>query len=158
MTYDRPTMIAELRRDEGERLKAYRDTATPPRWTIGVGRNLDDVGTAPLARSVADVKAKGITEAESASMLAHDLDRVDADLGRHLPWWRKLDPVRQRVLVNMCFNMGVGSLCGFKNTLTMVEQGRFAGAAANMLLSRWAAQVGARAERLAYMMRTGGAS
>src|SRR5439155_14876761 len=140
MTDDRAAIVAGLRRDEGERLKAYRDSVG--KWTIGVGRNLDDVGTAPLPRSVDDVKARGVNEAESAAMLEHDLDRVDADLDRRLPWWRKLDAVRQRVLVNMCFNMGVGSLCGFKNTLTMIEQGRYAGAAAGMLASRWAAQVG----------------
>lgn len=155
MTYDRTTMIAELRRDEGERLKAYKDTVG--KWTIGVGRNLDDVGTAPLTRTVADVKANGISADESAQMLAHDLDRVDGDLDKHLPWWRGLDPVRQRVLVNMCFNMGIGGLCGFVNTLSRVHGGQYAAAAEGMLLSKWARQVGARATRLAAMMRTSAA-
>ncbi|WP_338862872.1 hypothetical protein [Mycetohabitans rhizoxinica] len=27
-------------------------------------------------------------------------------LDRHLPWWRSLDAVRQRVLINMAFNLG----------------------------------------------------
>lgn len=155
MTYDRATMIAELDRDEGERLKAYKDTVG--KWTIGVGRNLDDVGTAPLNRTVADVKANGITAAESAQMLAHDLDRVDSDLDKHLPWWRELDPVRQRVLVNMCFNMGIGGLCGFVNTLGMIRQHRYIEASRGMLQSKWARQTGARATRLAAMMRTGAA-
>ena len=39
---------------EGLCLDLYRDTASPPRWTIGVGRNLSDVGlrdeTEALAR------------------------------------------------------------------------------------------------------------
>jgi lysozyme len=153
MTYDRATMRAELKRDEGERLKPYKDTVG--KWTVGVGRNLDDVGTAPLNRSVEDVKAHGITAAESAQMLDHDLDRVDADLDRRLPWWRKLDPVRQRVLVNMAFNMGIDSFCGFTNTLRMVERGDYEEAAAGMMASKWARQVHARADRLASMMRTG---
>lgn len=155
MTYDRTAMIAEIRRDEGERLKAYKDTVG--KWTIGVGRNLDDVGTAPLSRSVAYVKANGITEAESAEMLAHDLDRVDADLDKRLAWWRDLDPVRQRVLVNMCFNMGIGGLCGFVNTLSMIRTHRYTEAASNMLASKWARQAGARATRLSNIMRTGAA-
>lgn len=153
MTYDRAAMIAELRRDEGERLRAYKDTVG--KWTIGVGRNLDDVGTAPLGRSVADVKAKGVSRAESALMLAHDLGRVDADLDRKLAWWRELDPVRQRVLVNMCFNLGIGGLLGFVNTLAMVKARRHTEAAANMLKSKWAGQVGNRAKRLSEMMKTG---
>lgn len=154
-SYDRTALIAELRRDEGERLRAYKDTVG--KWTIGIGRNLDDVGTAPLDRTVADVKAKGITSAESAAMLSHDLGRVEADLDRRLPWWRKLDPVRQRVMVNMCFNLGIGGLCGFVNTLKMIEEHRFTEAASNMLASKWARQVGARAQRLSAMMRTGAA-
>lgn len=156
-TYDRVAMIAELRRDEGERLKAYRDTVG--KWTIGIGRNLDDVGTEPLARSVADVKAKGINAAEADLMLMHDLDRVDRDLDRKLSWWRTLDPVRQRIMVNMCFNMGIGDgvkgLTGFKNTLRMIEEKRFEAAAANMLASKWSRQVGQRANRLSNMMKTG---
>jgi lysozyme len=156
VTYDRTAMIAELRRDEGERLRAYRDTVG--KLTIGVGRNLDDVGTAPLPRTVADVKAKGITAAESALMLAHDLDRVDADLDKRLPWWRELDPVRQRVLVNMCFNLGIGGVCGFVNTLSMIRGHRYTEAASNMLASKWARQVGQRATRLSNMMRTGAAT
>lgn len=155
MSYDRPSMIAELRRDEGERLKAYKDTVG--KWTIGVGRNLDDVGTAPLDRTVADVKAKGITGDETSQMLAHDLDRVDGDLDKRLPWWRDLDPVRQRVLVNMCFNLGIGGLCGFVNTLAMIRTHRYTEASSNMLQSKWARQVGQRATRLSNMMRTGAA-
>lgn len=154
-TYGRAAMIAELRRDEGERRRAYKDTVG--KWTIGVGRNLDDVGTEPLGRTVADVKANGITEAESALMLAHDLNRVDADLDRKLSWWRNLDPVRQRIMVNMCFNLGIGGLLGFHNTLAMIEGHRYTEAAQNMLASKWARQVGDRAKRLSAMMRTGAA-
>lgn len=154
-TYDRSIMIAELRRDEGERLKAYKDTVG--KWTIGVGRNLDDVGTAPLTRTVADIKAKGITATESATLLGYDLDRVDADLDKRLPWWRGLDPVRQRVMVNMCFNLGIGGLCGFVNTLRMIQQHRYTEAANNMMLSKWAQQVKGRANRLSGMMKTGAA-
>lgn len=157
MTYDLNLMREELRRDEGERLKAYKDTATPPRWTIGIGRNLDDVGAAPLPRTVADIKKNGIGTTESAQLLDHDLERVDADLDKRLPWWRNLDPVRQRVLVNMCFNLGIGGLCGFVNTLRMIEQHRYTEASINMLASKWARQVGERAKRLSAMMKTGAA-
>lgn len=61
---------------------------------------------------------------------------------------------RQRVLVNMAFNLGMTGLLGFKTTLLAMEQGRYEDAA-RMLRSRWAGQVGVRAERLSEMMRTG---
>lgn len=139
-TFDMPTLLAELKRDEGVRLKPYTDTVG--KLTIGVGRNLTDVG---------------ISDDECTALLQNDIDKVLAQLDRSLPWWRKLDPVRQRVLVNMAFNMGMTGLLTFKNTLAAVQSGSYAAAAAGMLASKWATQVGARAERLADMMRTGAA-
>jgi lysozyme len=66
-----------------------------------------------------------------------------------------LDPVRARVLQNMAFNLGIDGLLGFKNTLSAVKAKNWAAASQGMLSSRWAEQVGARAQRLAKMMRTG---
>ncbi|MGU3777520.1 hypothetical protein [Burkholderia metallica] len=67
---------------------------------------------------------------------------------------RQLDPVRQRVVINMAFNMQ-GGLLTFTNTLAAMKRGDYAAAADGMLASKWAAQVGARATRLATMMRSG---
>lgn len=129
----------ELRRDEGVKLKPYRCSAGA--LTVGVGHNLD---------------AKGISEAVSDLMLSEDIADAMADLDRELPWWRKLDGVRQRVLVNMTFNLGIGGLLGFRNTLRFVQRGQYLDAAQGMLQSKWARQVGKRAVRLATMMRDGG--
>lgn len=136
--FDMPTLIAELKRDEGVRLKPYTDTVG--KLTIGVGRNLTDVG---------------ITDDECTTLLQNDVVRTVAALDKSLPWWRNLDPVRQRVVVNMAFNLGMAGLLTFKNTLAAMRGGSYAAAAAGMLASKWATQVGARAERLADMMRTG---
>jgi lysozyme len=156
-TYDRAVLEAELIRDEGERLKAYKDTKG--KWTIGIGRNLDDVGTVPLTRTKADVLANGVNQAEIDQLFTYDINRSANDLDTHLPWWRKLDPVRQRVLLNMCFNMGIGNaahgLCSFVHTLAMIEHGDYSSAADAMPHSEWAREVGIRAARLADMMRNG---
>jgi lysozyme len=157
-TWDRQKLEDELTRDEGKRLRAYKDTKR--KWTIGIGHNLDDCGTAPLTRSKADVLANGINEAESDVLFDHDINRTEADLDKHIPWWRSLDPVRQRVMLNMCFNMGWGEgtphgLHTFVNTLGMIERKEYARAADAMLKSAWAREVGTRAERLANMMRNG---
>lgn len=132
------TLVQELERDEGLRLRPYRDTRGI--LTIGIGRNLDQVG---------------ITREEAYILLAHDLESVEAGLDRYIPWWRKLDPVRQRVLANMTFNMGISKLLEFSKTLRLVNDGQFADAADEMLHSSWAVQVGPRAFRLADMMRRG---
>jgi lysozyme len=128
----------ELERDEGLRLKPYLDTVG--KTTIGVGRNLTDVG---------------ISDSEAYYLLDADIARAGADLDRALPWWVTLGEVRQRVLINMTFNMGIGGLLQFNNTLTRIKAGDWDGAAKGMMASLWARQVGPRATRLAEMMRTG---
>lgn len=134
-------LIAELRRDEGVKRSAYQDSLGL--WTIGVGRLVD-------AR-----KGAGLSDDEINYLLANDIARVAAGLDAALPWWRTLDPVRQRVLQNMAFNMGVDGLAAFKNTLAAIKAHNWDQAAAGMLTSKWATQVPARAQRLAKMMRTG---
>lgn len=156
--FDREIMAAELVRDEGERLKVYLCTAN--RRTIGVGRNLDDVGisaaeTAALGITVNSCVREGITRAVSRALLANDIARCETDLDRRIAWWRTLDPVRQRVMINMCFNLGIKGLLGFVRTLSMIRAGLYADAAVNMLKSKWARQVGARSKRLSEMMRKG---
>ncbi|UYY78400.1 glycoside hydrolase family protein [Sphingomonas sp. R1] len=158
MSYNRDALAAELIRDEDERLKVYRCTAD--KRTIGIGRNLDDVGiskaeTAALGITVASVISDGITREQSRALLANDIAVCERQLDAKLPWWRGLCDVRQRVLLNMCFNLGINRLLGFKNTLAKMQRGDFAGAAAGMRASLWARQVGARSTRLAAMMEKG---
>ena len=159
---NREVLRAELTRDEGEKFRVYRCAAG--KLTIGVGRNLDDVGisskeTEALKITKASCIQKGVTKAQSQTLLDNDIDRAMRDLDDRFPWWRKLDPVRQRVLVNMCFNMGIGNgrngLSSFRNTLRYIQEGKYGDAADNMLASRWASQVGDRAQRLAVLMRLG---
>lgn len=126
---------AELVRDEGIRLFPYRDTAG--KITIGIGRNLSDVG---------------VSSAEVQAMWLADVDRATAGLDRALPWWRTLSEDRQRVMVNMAFNMGIPKLLTFKRMLSAVKAGQYQAAAAEMLDSEWSRQVGERATRLSKMI------
>ena len=135
---EREAMIRQLRLHEGERLKPYRCTAG--KLTIGVGRNLED---------------RGITREEASYLLANDIAAEERELLRALPWVANLDEVRQRVLLDMAFNMGVVGLLAFKRTLATIQAGDYQRAAAMMLDSKWAGQVGQRAERLSRMMATG---
>lgn len=135
---DRDALIDDLIRDEGLRLKPYRDTVG--KLTIGIGRNLDDVG---------------ISSDEAELLAQNDIDSVMADLDRALPWWRQMDDVRQRALANMAFNLGISRLIGFKNTLAYLKAGDYEAAAVGALDSKWAKQVGVRADRIAGMIRHG---
>lgn len=139
-------LVEELRFDEGVRYWPYRDTAGY--LTVGVGHNLD-------ASPLPDGWEYPLTDDLVDALLESDLQNVFDDLDNALPWWRDLTDVRQRVICNMCFNLGLTKLLGFKNTLAAMRQGRYADAARGMLNSAWASQVGNRAKRLAAMMQTG---
>lgn len=108
--------------------------------TIGVGHNLD---ANPISDRAVDI------------ILDDDINIVLNDLNRAFPWWRDMDEVRQVVLADMCFNMGLSTLSFFKNTLKAMEEGRWEDAAKGMENSKWYGQVGNRSKRLVKMMRTG---
>ena len=88
-------------------------------------------------------------------MLESDIAHAAADLDRALPWWRGLSEARRRALLNMAFNLGLPRLLGFTAMLADLESGDFAGAARETIDSRWARQVGARAQRIATLLAEG---
>ena len=137
---DLTKLMEQLIEHEGLKLFPYR--CTSGRLSIGVGRNLND---------------RGITREEAMAMLQHDIDECAADcvliVGQSV--WDKLSDARQRVLVDMRFNLGPKGLRSFARTLGAISQERYGDAAAHMLESKWARQVGVRATRLAKMMRDG---
>lgn len=137
---------AELRRDEGVKYKPYKDTVGI--WTIGVGHNME-------AKPIPKDWTFPLTDAQVDQLLAGDLQDVFKDLDNALPWWRNLSYVRQRALANMCYNLGITRLLGFKNTLSYIQSARWKDAAQGMMSSKWAKQVGNRATRLAEMMVKG---
>ena len=129
----------QLLRHEGLKLKPYRCTAG--KLTIGIGRNLED---------------KGISQAEAIQMLENDIIQCERQLMDNIPEiYQGLNEARQMVLVNMCFNLGLKGLLGFQNTLAFIKAGDWERAANNMLVSKWAKQVGRRAVELSEIIRKG---
>jgi lysozyme len=111
--------------------------------TIGIGHLIDRRKGGKLPDPIID------------ALFDYDLKQHSEELFRALPWARDLDPVRQAVLIDMAFNLGISGLLGFHNTLGAVRDKRWQDAARGMLASKWATQVGRRASRLSGMMLTG---
>ena len=128
---NREQLIQELKRDEGVVLTLYKCSAG--KNTIGVGRNVDD---------------RGITDDESDYLLSNDIDLCIEELEGTFPWFQTLSDTRQRVMVNMCFNLGLSRLMGFRKFLAAMEAGEWETAGVEMLDSKWARQVGPRSTRL----------
>ena len=138
MKYDINSFENQLIDHEGLELKPYHCTAD--KLTIGVGRNIQD---------------RGITEDEARYLLKNDIKIVEDELLTRQPVVAGLDSVRQRVLVDMGFNLGLPILMKFQNMWSAIEEEDYHEAARQMMDSRWASQVGRRAERLAQAMSSG---
>lgn len=135
---DRNRLIDQLRIHEGVEKTVYNDSEGIP--TIGVGRNLRD---------------RGLSDDEIDYLLSNDIDIVVNELDKVMPWWRDLDEVRQRVLCDLVFNLGMPRFSGFKKSISYMKQQMWDQAANELLDSKWARQVGRRAQTLSEMMRTG---
>jgi lysozyme len=129
----------QLRIHEGVRKHVYLCSAGYE--TIGVGRNIADSGL-------------GLSDDEIDYLLENDITRCRKELETY-SWFSDLDEVRQDALINMCFNLGLSRLANFKSALSSMAVGAYADAAEHFLDSRWASQVGNRAQEVAHMIRTG---
>jgi lysozyme len=124
--------------------------------TWGIGYNVASRGLGPLQvmlnRAIDD---KGTaTEEECRDVLVQDIGRIEISIQMFWPFFTKLDEVRQRVVIDMAYNLGFKVL-EFKNAMKAVEKRDWSAAAREMHKSKWAGQVGQRADRLARMMLTG---
>lgn len=130
-----PAIVEILKRDEGLRLKLYRDTDR--NWSVGYGRNMT---------------ARGISESEALYLLQNDIRACQDDLDAHLAWWRLLTAPRQMAMLSLCYNLGIYGLKDFKAALKAMETGRYRDAARQFLHSKWAKQVGRRAHRITQLI------
>ena len=127
-----------LIKHEGLRLKHYECTAGD--ITIGVGRNLESMG---------------LSEDEVYYLLANDIRRCEQELTKAFDWFTHLDSVRQDAMMDMCFNLGMSRLRGFRDALREMSLSNYEAASIEFLDSNWAEQVGQRAITITNMIRTG---
>ncbi len=136
--------------DEGLQLKAYVDCCGKSwrhcsckdkgKLTIGVGRNLEDLG---------------ISENEAYGLLYNDIKRITVELEKAFSWFKELNSPRRIVILSMAFNLGISKLREFKKMIKQIESGDFHSASQEMISSAWSIQVKARAVRLSVMMDKG---
>ena len=126
-----------ITRHEGSRLQMYQDSLGI--WTIGVGHNIQEKGISPKVMEL---------------ILDEDLEEAISELKRSVSFFSKMPQQVQEALVNLAFNMGIPRLMQFKKTLAYLRDGNFEAAADELLDSRYAEQVGRRADEVADMIRT----
>lgn len=138
MNVDTNKLKAQLTSEEGRKGKYYVDTRGIP--SIGIGRNLRDVG---------------LSDSEIDFLYQNDVAKIVGQLQANLPWVFDLDEVRLRVVYDLCFNMGITKLLTFTHMLAALKSGDYVMATAELKNSLWDSQVGARAAKLEFMMKTG---
>jgi lysozyme len=122
---------------EGFRGNIYIDsTGNPTTW---YGRNLN---------------AFPFTTAEAQAWTAQRCAALETQLMTY-EWWNQLDPIRQSVITNMAYNMGLPNLLQFHMMIACLSVKNYPGAAQEMLASTWATQVKTRAQYLAKVMEDG---
>ena len=126
-----------LKLHEGKRNLPYQDSLGV--WTVGYGHNME----VPLSDRAIE------------QILEDDLHSAVSELDRAFPSWKQHSENRQDVLVEMIFNLGAPRLSSFKNMWKALDDKDYPQASAEMLDSKWASQVGQRAETLAMAMLDG---
>lgn len=148
MDMERTTKL--IKRHEGLRLKPYKCPAGY--WTWGYGHNLE---AKPLSiQQLLVLFDTGPTEELAEQVLMEDIQDAleDVTFFGAMNFFNALSDVRKAVLVDMAFNLGLRNLLMFRRTLAALRIKDYEAAAAEMLRSKWAKQVGQRAKRLSKMM------
>ena len=130
-----------LKIDEGVKYEIYNDHLGYP--TFGIGHLVvesDEEHGKPVGTPITEDRVNTVFDKDVAVM-------VD-EAKKIFPALDTLPEEAQQVIVNMTFNMGRPRLSQFKKFIAGVNAGDWNKAAVEMMDSRWAKQVGARAERL----------
>lgn len=114
--------------------------------TIGIGHNLE---ANPLDCG------KEITKEQAIKILNDDVKVCINQLHKNIPFYFSLDDERQYALLDMCFNLGIYRLLKFKKMLGAMFIGDYRGASKECLNSKYARDVGKRAERIAKLIEKG---
>ena len=130
-------LIKMLRQHEGVRNTVYLDSLGIE--TIGVGRNLKEVG---------------LSDDEIDYLLVNDVNRCKAE-AKQFDWYEELDTVRREAILNLLFNLGRPRFMGFKKAIAALADHDYSLSADEFYDSRWRTQVGQRAEDICHMIRTG---
>lgn len=139
MALDQAALFMNLRemliRHEGLVYKPYNDTVG--KLTVGVGRNLDDVG---------------ISHDEIMLMLDNDIETATHNC-EFYPWFSKLSDTRKAACIDLIFNLGANKFRGFVKFIAAMGAGNYDVAAAELVASKWYLQVGKRGPELVEMIR-----
>jgi lysozyme len=147
---DLDKLEAEIIQDEGERYKAYRDSEGI--WTDGIGHNLEAHGYSPT--QIEQFRTNGVTQAQVDQWFKQDIASAVECCQRIFPTFGQLNDARQRVLVNMAFDL-MYELKDWHHLQAAIASQDWQAAKLSILGSKFATQGPLRCSRLAVRMFNG---
>ena len=132
----RKELLDNIKLSEGWRPHVYKDTLGID--TIGFGFAIkdlildEDVGEIILKRKIVEL-----------------IERI----GKIFDWYAEMPHEIQDVVVEVCYQLGIGGFSKFSKTINFLKERAFASAGDEMLDSKWAKQTPNRANRLADVVR-----
>lgn len=131
----------QLKIDEGVKYEIYNDHLGYP--TCGIGHLIVE-GDVEHGKPIGtEVSADRVNE-----LFDQDVSKFVEETKKIFPDLEDKPEEVQQVAVNMCFNLGEPRLSKFKKFIAAINEENWETAAAEMLDSKWAEQVGERAVRL----------
>lgn len=149
-------LIDLLIKEEGYRRMPYLDTKG--KLTVGIGMNLES-GNYSKAE-IAAYKLNGISLQAAKEECADEIYHLDLQL-RRSPIYNTLNDIRQAIIVDMSFNMGMDKVFRFAQMWNALSNHNYVEAAKQMLWNDngsktdYYVDVKKRADNLARMMSTG---
>lgn len=131
-------LYAEMVWCEGKKSKIYTDSRG--NVTGGIGWNFT---------------ANGIPDWVIQGLFNQAINEAASSLTQNTSWWRFLDPVRQRAVLNLCFNLGWPRLSKFVHFLEAMSNRQWKRAGAELVNSEWWNEVGKRGPFIRHMIETG---
>lgn len=139
-------LIDQLKRHEGFKQTLYK--CSKGYLTIGYGHNCEAHGDCDKFTS------RTITSTEAENILLSDISEATFSCVKYIKFFSDFSEIQQAVLINMVFNMGIGSLLNFKLMLKNLRLGNKPNTAREMMDSDWFPEVGKRSSELMFMILT----
>ncbi len=124
-------LIKSIKQHEGYRSRAYNDSLGIP--TIGYGFAIKDL---ELEEDICDI------------ILERKVKALQDMVNRKFNWYRYMPQEIKDVVMEMCYQLGVGGFSKFRKTISFLQNKQFHDASEEMLDSLWARQTPNRAKEL----------
>ena len=132
-------LIENIKESEGFVEHVYNDTLGIP--TIGYGFAIKDLV---------------LDEDLAEEILVRKVRELIARVDRKFDWFNIAPDVIKEVVVEMCYQLGLGGFSKFKLTISYLEKENYLEASKEMLQSRWAKQTPNRAKKLSKIVASAG--